>query len=266
MHFLLLGATGRTGQLVVTELLTEGHTAVALVRNPDRLPARKGLTVVKGSPLVKADMEKAITATPTPVDACIFTLGTLRESESPFAKQVTPPRFLADAASVASEALLAHNASRLVIMSTAGVGDSWPGLPWVFRAYMGWTNIKHVLADHNLVDAEVRTTKTAWTLVRPIRLEFDTKKVTEMDVLNSRGSGRLKMSDCAHITGVARFLVKVAVEGIAWYNTVKGFADLGTVSLQDNDARLVRLQILSIYSKHFNTEHLLDHNRMVVWK
>ncbi|KAL1893485.1 hypothetical protein Sste5346_006313 [Sporothrix stenoceras] len=220
MHFLLLGATGRTGQLVVTELLTQGHTAVALVRNPDKLPPRKGLTVVKGSSLAKADIEMTITATSTPVDGCIFTLGTLRESESPFAKQVTPPRFLADSAGVASEVLLAHNVSRLVIMSTAGTGDSWPGLPLVFRAYMGWTNLKYVLADHNLMDVDVRATKTAWTLVRPIRLEFDTKKVTELDVLDSRGSGRLKMSDCAHIRAVARFLVKVAVEGIYIRETV----------------------------------------------
>ena len=29
MHFLLLGATGRTGQHVVSELLSQGHTAVA---------------------------------------------------------------------------------------------------------------------------------------------------------------------------------------------------------------------------------------------
>ncbi|KAL1896064.1 hypothetical protein Sste5346_004803 [Sporothrix stenoceras] len=220
MHFLLLGATGRTGLLVVAELLAQGHTAVALVRNLDKLPAQKGLTVIKGSPLAKADVEKAITATPTKIDACIFTLNTLRASDSPFAAQVTPPRFLADAAQVAADALLAHGISRLVITSTAGAGDSWPGLPWVSRAFMGWTNVKHALADHNIVDKEIRQTKTEWTLVRPVRLEFDTNKKTEMEVLDSRGSGRMKMSDCAHVAGLARFLVKVAVEGLYVRETI----------------------------------------------
>lgn len=220
MHFLVLGATGRTGQLVVTQLLSQGHSVVALVRYPDRLSARKGLTVVKGSTLLRTDVDKAITATPTPVDACIFTLGTVRASESPFAAQVTPPRFLADSAAVAGDALLAHNVSRLVIMSTAGTADSWRGLPLMVRAFFSWTNLKHVMADHNLMDAEVRTTKTAWTLVRPFRIDFDTKKVPELEVLDSRGSGKLGMSDCAHIASVARFLIKVAVEGLYVRETI----------------------------------------------
>lgn len=51
MHFVLLGATGRTGKHVLRELLAQGHTAVAPVRNTSSLEAQDGLTVVKGSPL-----------------------------------------------------------------------------------------------------------------------------------------------------------------------------------------------------------------------
>ncbi|TVY17155.1 hypothetical protein LARI1_G006107 [Lachnellula arida] len=42
MHLLLLGASGRTGQHVVSELLSQGHTAVALVRTSGSLTPRPG--------------------------------------------------------------------------------------------------------------------------------------------------------------------------------------------------------------------------------
>ncbi len=97
MHFLLLGASGRTGQHVVSELLSQGHTAVALVRTPSSLTPRPGLTIVTGSPLSKSDIRSALLATsPLSPSAAIITLNTVRKSDSPFAAQISPPRFLAD--------------------------------------------------------------------------------------------------------------------------------------------------------------------------
>lgn len=64
MHFLLLGASGRTGQHVVSELLSQGHTAVALVRTSGSLTPRPGLTIVTGSPLSKSDIRSALLAAP----------------------------------------------------------------------------------------------------------------------------------------------------------------------------------------------------------
>lgn len=100
-------------------------------------------------------------------------------------------------------------------MSTAGVGDSWAPLPWTSKAFMGWTNVKYALEDHNLVDEEIRLTKMDWTLVRAVRLEFDDKKPADADVktLGSSGKG-MGMMDAVSVTSVARFLVKVAVEGL----------------------------------------------------
>jgi hypothetical protein len=62
MHFLLLSASGRTGQHVVSELLSQGHTAVALVRTSGSLTPRPGLTIVTGSPLSKSDIRSALLA------------------------------------------------------------------------------------------------------------------------------------------------------------------------------------------------------------
>ncbi|ERS98134.1 hypothetical protein HMPREF1624_04914 [Sporothrix schenckii ATCC 58251] len=220
MHFLLLGSTGRTGQLVVNELLAQGHTAVSLVRSPDKLKARKGLTIVKGSTLNRDDIEKAVTATSTPLDGCIFTLGSIRTSDSPFAAPVSPPRFMADSAANAVSVLANHNVSRIVIQSTAGIGDSWAGFPTFLKMFMGWTNVKYTLADHNLLDAELPKTAAQYTLVRPMRIVFDTRKETQLEVLPSNGGGKLGVSNAAHLLSVAKFLVKVAVEGLYVRETI----------------------------------------------
>jgi NAD(P)H-binding len=95
MHFLLLGSSGRTGQHVLSELLSQSHTAVALVRTSGSLTPRPGLTIVTGSPLSKSDIRIALLAAPTlSSSAAIITLNTVRRSDSPFAAQISPPRFL----------------------------------------------------------------------------------------------------------------------------------------------------------------------------
>ena len=107
--------------------------------------------------------------------------------------------------------------SRVIVMSTAGVQDSWDNLPWLSKAFMSWTNIKYALEDHNLVDKEIRLTKMDWTLVRAVRLQFDDDKLTDtktdVTTLGSKGDG-MTLTDSVSVVGVARFLVKVAVEGL----------------------------------------------------
>lgn len=218
MHFLLLGASGRTGQHVVSEILSQGHTAVALVRTSSRLTARPGLTVVIGSPLSKADIRSAlVAAAPLSPSATIITLNTVRKSGSPFAAQLSPPRFLADSCANVCGVLDDAGLHRVVVMSTAGVGDSWDNLPLLSKAFMGWTNVKYALEDHGLVDKEIRLTKMDWTLVRAVRLQFDDPKATstktEIRTLGSNGDG-MSMTDSVGVASVASFLVKVAVEGL----------------------------------------------------
>jgi hypothetical protein len=110
-------------------------------------------------------------------------------------------------------------------MSTAGVGDSWDSLPWLSKAFMGWTNIKYALEDHNLLDREIRLTKLDWTLVRAVRLQFDDPKQKEtnakadVQTMGSKGEG-MGMADSVSVSSVARFLVKAAVEGLFIKNAV----------------------------------------------
>jgi uncharacterized protein YbjT (DUF2867 family) len=212
MHFLLLGATGRTGKHVVSELLAQKHTATALVRNPGSLTSQPGITIVTGSPLSKDDIRKAVHSTPDALpSAAIITLNTVRKSDSPFAAQVGPPRFLADSCANACEVLEQAGIHRIVVMSTAGVGDTWNNLPLLSQAFMGLTNIKYALEDHGLLDHEIRATAMEWTLVRPVKLNHNNNSILQIETLGGSGVG-IRITDSVTPTSVARFLVKVAVE------------------------------------------------------
>jgi len=210
MHFLLLGATGRTGKHVLSELLSQNHTATALVRTNTLTPHPSLITII-GSPLSKDDIRKAI-ATKHPT-AAIFTLNTPRKSDSPFAAQVGTPRFLTDSCANLCEVLSRAGVTRIVVMSTAGVGDSWGNLPLLSRAFMGLTNIKYALEDHILLDKEIRKTGMEWSLVRPVRLEHEDESVKDVETLGRNGVG-MSMSESITPASAAKFLVKVAVEGL----------------------------------------------------
>ncbi|RAL62769.1 hypothetical protein DID88_004611 [Monilinia fructigena] len=89
MHFLILGASGRTGSLVLAEALSKNHTVTALARNPSSIPSAPGLTIIKGTPTSAADLTTAFTSGPK-VDAVLVTLSSSRASDSPFAASTSP--------------------------------------------------------------------------------------------------------------------------------------------------------------------------------
>jgi Putative NADH-flavin reductase len=62
MRVLVIGGSGQTGHLVIDEALQRGHKITALIRNPSTLPAKEGLTIVKGTPLEPSNIESAFNA------------------------------------------------------------------------------------------------------------------------------------------------------------------------------------------------------------
>ena len=48
MYIALYGATGKSGSRILTEFLSRGHRVTAIARNPDKLAAHPGLTIVEG--------------------------------------------------------------------------------------------------------------------------------------------------------------------------------------------------------------------------
>jgi uncharacterized protein len=71
MHIALYGATGKSGSRILTELLSRGHQVTAIVRDPAKLAAQPGLTVVEGD----VSSTSAITAKIKGVDAVVSAYG-----------------------------------------------------------------------------------------------------------------------------------------------------------------------------------------------
>src|ERR1700674_4047776 len=72
MNLVVLGATGRTGRLVVEQALAAGHTVTALVRSPEKLTTSNSkLRVVAGQVTDTSAVARALEG----ADALISTLG-----------------------------------------------------------------------------------------------------------------------------------------------------------------------------------------------
>ncbi|KAK7191950.1 hypothetical protein DPSP01_013792 [Paraphaeosphaeria sporulosa] len=213
MQVLVIGGSGRTGKLVINELLERGHKVTALARNPASLEDRLNLQIVQGTPMNKDDV-RAVVKVGKP-SVVVVTLSAPRASDSPFAAVASPPRLMADSNANVVAVMKEFNIPKIVIMQAFGVGDSWPNMHCVLRLLMKKSNMIYQYDDHNLVDQEVRASGVNYVLVRPSRLEEgEARPVKEWP---GAGKGVPLMGACTRATA-AKFLVDAA-ESTTWDNT-----------------------------------------------
>ncbi|KAH6654711.1 putative TrkA-N domain dehydrogenase [Truncatella angustata] len=212
MHFLMIGGSGRTGQLIIEEALRRGHQVTALVRTSASLEARDNLTIVEGTPLNTSDIGRAFNATlesrPT---AVVVALNARRTSDSPFSAPSpdTPPRLMADSVANVISVMKKYGTHKIIINSSMGTGSSIEGLGALVRPVFAYTNMKFQMIDHNAVDEETRAAGVNFVLVRPVMLSEGA--ASEVKVYSEDGKG----AGCKKITrkSVARFMVVEALEG-----------------------------------------------------
>jgi uncharacterized protein YbjT (DUF2867 family) len=144
MKIAVLGATGRTGQVIVEQALAAGHHVAALVRRPEGLPVRgENLEVVVGDARDPAIIEKlaAEIDDSASVDVCLVST-----------------RLLFDA-------LPRHGKRRIVLMSTHGAGGSNDGSP-----YVTWLRdlVKNRVLDKDHTEEFIAASDAPvdWTVIR----------------------------------------------------------------------------------------------------
>lgn len=169
MRILLLGATGRTGILVLKEALAQGYEVNCLSRNSERIEKREGLAVFEGNPTNKADLEKAI-------EGCDFVLSVLnisRKSDFPWSKLRTPENYLS---SVMTNLLSVVEGRRIIICSAWGTAETRVDIPKWFKWLIENSNIGVAYRDHEKQEELLANSNTKWTIVRPAGLT-NSKKV-----------------------------------------------------------------------------------------
>ncbi len=156
MKIAMLGATGRTGRLVVDELIRRGHDVAALVRDAGRAALPVEVTVHVGE--ARGPLGPLLVG----ADAVISALG-------PVGKDPTVHR---DVAAALVEAMTEAGVTRFVGVSGAGIdvpGDTKSRRDRVISALMtrfGGEMVADKAAEHAVWAAS----GLDWTLVRPPRL------------------------------------------------------------------------------------------------
>ncbi|MER8372309.1 SDR family oxidoreductase [Mesorhizobium sp. M1406] len=155
-RILVLGATGGTGKLIVSQALARGYEVTALVRSAEKGRELVGAKLVLGDARDEAALRQALQGQ----DAVISALGT---PASPF-KEVT---LLSTATRALVSAMQAEQVSRLVAITGIGAGDSVGHGGFVFDRLIYPLLLRNVYADKNRQEDIIRESGLDWVLVRP---------------------------------------------------------------------------------------------------
>jgi putative NADH-flavin reductase len=186
---LILGATGGTGQQLLTQALDAGHEVTALVRSPDKIPVQHDrLQLVAGS--VTDDGAKLGQAV-RGQDAVISALGRGMSLKSTGLIQRSVPAILS--------AMQTHGVRRLIFTSAIGVGDTIRQAP-LFSRIMIRLLLGDIYADKAAGEELIRRSGLDWTLVQPAQLTNGplTRTYRTGERLELRGIPRIARADVAH--------------------------------------------------------------------
>jgi putative NADH-flavin reductase len=160
-RILVLGATGGTGQHVVSQGLQQGHSVTVLVRHPERLRLESDrLRVLVGS---VTDDSHALHAAARDQDVVISALGVGSSLKS--------GGLIARSVPAIVRAMQTAGVRRLIFTSAYGVGETYRDLPLVPRMAIR-TLLKDLYADKQVGEDELRRlgSDIEWTLVYPVTL------------------------------------------------------------------------------------------------
>ena len=190
MKVLVLGATGGTGRLIVSDAVAKGHSVVALVRSTARadLP---GAEVIEGDARNESSLGRALDGCEAVVSALGSGIGFRKVS------------LLTEATRALVPAMTRSGVRRLVCISALGVGDSRGHGGFVFDRLFQPLLLSQAYKDKDRQEAAIRASSLDWVIVRPAMLTDDpaqgsVRAVTDLAGVNG---GKIARAD------VARFVV-----------------------------------------------------------
>jgi uncharacterized protein YbjT (DUF2867 family) len=207
MKILILGATGRTGSLLLKEAIKEGYVINVLVRDKNKLQITSPLlTVFEGTP---ADREALLPAMQG-CNAILSTLNISRTSDFPWAPLRSPENLLSVSMKNIIELANQTNIKRIIITTAWGVNETKKDIPGWFRWLIDHSNIGYPYRDHERQEDLLKQSTLSWTTVRPAGLTNSVNnKPVQVSIHNSPKPG-LTISR----QNVARFMIKVLEEGL----------------------------------------------------
>jgi len=149
------GATGRTGRLIVEELITKGYFVRAMVRSAALASAlqREGVELIEGDLTSPASLEKVM-------EGAHFLISAIG-SRKPFSKQENNRVDNMGNQNLA-RAALSKGIRHMVVISSIGVGNSRYAISFLYRLLMS-----PVLKMKEISEEFIRTCGINYTIIRP---------------------------------------------------------------------------------------------------
>lgn len=169
---LLLGATGRTGKLLLKLAMNRGFVIHCLSREVNRIKKHDRIIVFEGRTDNPHDVKRAIKG----CDFVISTLNISRKSDFPWANLRTPKTFLSDTMSILVELAKKENIKRICICSAWGVSETIDQIPFWFKWIILNSNISYAYLDHERQERILQSSGLDWTIVRPVGL-YNSKRL-----------------------------------------------------------------------------------------
>ncbi len=202
MAILLLGASGRTGKIILKKLNERDEKLTILVRNKNKfkdIPEK--VRVIEGNPYLKADIQKALNG----VNLVISALNLSRANDFPWSPLRSPKDFLSHSITNLLECSDSKDL-KIVAISAFGVGDSKAEMPFWFRWLVYNSNIKFPYLDHEIQENLLKNSGKNFVIIRPVGLTNDKEK-SEYQVFTYLSIPKLTINR----SNLAEFTLKAAI-------------------------------------------------------
>ena len=184
MNVIVFGATGKTGRHVVRLALEQGHNVTAFTRSAGKIDSSdSNLRAAQGDIMDADSVDAAIAGH----DGAIVVLGSnsLRDKTT-----------LTVGTRNVLHGMARHDVGRLVVLSAAGVAESWGQISLLARILF-LTMLRNIYADHKAQEAVVKDSAMDWTIVRAAILKDEpaTGKYTASNTAKARHINRADLAD-----------------------------------------------------------------------
>ena len=166
MRLLILGASGGCGQWLTRLASERGHTVTALIRSTATLAAPTGVVVARSDVTEASVFDEVLPGH----DAVLCALGQRRAGRSPWSPLRSPADLNARIMLNLLPAMQRHGVLRLVVISAAGVGDSYAKLTWPVRRLVTSGNVAVAYRDLAKMESLLAASDRDWLAVRPVTL------------------------------------------------------------------------------------------------
>ncbi|MDO6498935.1 NAD(P)-dependent oxidoreductase [Photobacterium sanguinicancri] len=164
---LILGASGGCGQWAVELAVTQGYLVTVLIRQNSQYTPPAGVKVIYGNILDPQTVKDAMSNQ----NAVISCLGIKRKTpNNPWSALASPPDLATQSTKNIVDAMAFHGIKRLVVVSAAGVAESFKRLSTAMKLIVKSSNIRKTFKDFKGMESILANSTIDSLSVRPVGL------------------------------------------------------------------------------------------------